>query len=155
MVSYKTASLISTSCQLGSLLSSADQATQDAYRDFGHYLGLAFQVQDDILGIWGNIMLVGKPVDSDLISRKKSLPVLYGLEKKGQFAQRWNGEQIKPEDVAGLADQLAVEGGRLFAQESADQMTDLALLALRTADPKGDAGEALYDLVSKLLSREA
>jgi geranylgeranyl diphosphate synthase, type I len=155
MIGDKTAALLATCCALGSLLSEADEATQEAYRDFGHYLGLAFQVQDDLLGIWGDSHLTGKSAQSDLVSRKTTLPVLFGLGKKGPFAQRWTEGALNPEDVPALADQLAAEGARLFTQETADQMTDLAFLSLRTANPKGEAGEALFELVTKLLIRDA
>jgi geranylgeranyl diphosphate synthase type I len=155
MVSDKTAALLAACCALGSLLSEVDESTQEAYRDFGHYLGLAFQVQDDLLGIWGDSVLTGKSAESDLASGKKSLPVLYGLGKNGPFARRWAEGPVRPEEVADLAEQLAVEGARLYTQETADQMTDLALQSLRMADPQGEAGEALFELANKLLNREA
>ena len=60
MISGKTAALLSVCTQVGSLLGGADEAAQEAYRNFGHYLGLAFQVQDDYLGIWGDSALTGK-----------------------------------------------------------------------------------------------
>jgi geranylgeranyl diphosphate synthase type I len=155
MVGFKTAALLSACCALGSLISGVDQMAQEAFRDFGHYLGLAFQAKDDYLGIWGDWRQTGKSADSDLVSKKKSLPVLYGLSKKGPFAERWEEGSINPDDVQGLADQLATEGGRLFTQETADQMTDMALEALRRADPKGKAGDALFELTNQLLLREA
>jgi geranylgeranyl diphosphate synthase type I len=154
MVAGKTAALISACGALGSLLSEGDKSTQEAYRDFGHYLGLAFQVQDDLLGIWGDSNLTGKSAGSDLLSGKKSLPVIYGLGKKGLFSQLWAVGHIHPEEVTNLADQLAAEGARLYTQETADRMTDMALQSLRMASPQGEAGEALFELVNKLLFRE-
>jgi geranylgeranyl diphosphate synthase type I len=155
MVRGKTAALLAACCALGSLLSDVDKAVQENYRDFGHYLGLAFQVQDDLLGIWGSSALTGKSVESDLVSGKKSLPVLFGIGKEGPFARRWTDGPVHPEEVNGLAEQLAAEGARLYTQEIADQMTDLALQSLRMANPQGEAGEALFELANKLLTREA
>jgi geranylgeranyl diphosphate synthase type I len=155
MVAGKTAALLAACCALGSLLSDVDQATQEAYRDFGHYLGFAFQIQDDLLGIWGDSALTGKSAESDLVSGKKSLPVLFGIGKNGPFAQRWAEGPVRTEEVSGLAEQLAAEGARLYAQETADQMNDLAVQSLRMADPQGQAGEALFELANKLLNREA
>jgi geranylgeranyl diphosphate synthase type I len=153
MVSGKTAALLSACCHLGALLGGADESMQDAYRSFGHYLGLAFQVQDDILGIWGDEALTGKSAASDLVEGKKSLPVLFGLQKKGPFAARWSEGRIRREEVEGLARQLASESAYGSAQDAARQMTDLALTSLREADPQGEAGEALVALADKLLKR--
>jgi len=154
MVSGKTAALLSACCHIGSLLGGADESKQDAYRSFGHYLGLAFQVEDDILGIWGDEAITGKSAANDLIEGKKSLPVLAGLSANGKFAARWRQSPIQAEEVQELARVLASEGGYETAVEAARQMTDLALMNLRGADPQGEAGEALFELANKLLKRK-
>ena len=154
MISGKTSALIAACCHIGALLGGADDEKQEVYRSFGHYLGLAFQVQDDILGIWGDEKVTGKSVASDLVEGKNSLPILAGLEKKGKFAERWAQGSIKPEEVREVSRLLASEGGLLAAQEAAKQMTDLALMNLREADPHGEAGEALFELTNRLLGRK-
>ena len=153
MVAGKTAALLSACCHLGAILGGADEAKQDAYKSFGQYLGLAFQVQDDILGIWGNEAVTGKSVASDLIEGKNSLPVLAGLSANKKFAERWRKGPIKPEEVEELAKLLAAEGGYEAAHNASTQMTDLALLNLREAEPQGEAGDALFDLAEMLLKR--
>ena len=155
MIAGKTATLLSACAQVGAVLGGAKEAAQEAYRDFGYYLGLAFQVQDDFLGIWGDSALTGKSVDSDLVTGKKSFPVLTGLGKNGPFARRWTEGPIRPDEVASVAEQLAREGVKLHTQESADQITDQALASLRTARPQGEAGEALFELARILLNRQA
>jgi len=154
MIAGKTAALISACCHLGALLGGADEEKQEVYRSFGHYLGLAFQVQDDILGIWGDEKVTGKSVASDLVEGKNSLPVLAGLDKKGKFAERWAKGPITPDEVGEISRLLASEGGLLVAQESAKQMTDLALRSLEEAEPGGEAGDALFGLAKKLLNRD-
>jgi geranylgeranyl diphosphate synthase type I len=154
MISGKTSALLSACCHIGALLGGADDEQQEIYRSFGHYLGLAFQVQDDILGIWGDEKIIGKSVASDLVEGKNSLPVLAGLDKKGKFAERWVQGPVQPEEVEELARILASEGGYGFAKEAAIQMTDMAINSLREADPQGEAGEALFELTNKLLNRE-
>jgi geranylgeranyl diphosphate synthase, type I len=155
MISGKTAALLSACTHIGALLGGAQDPIQDSYRSFGQYLGLAFQVQDDYLGIWGDSNLTGKSIESDLITRKNSLPVLYGLARKGPFANRWKEGAVHPDEVEHLSEQLAEEGSRLFTQETANQMNDLALQSLRAADPQGEAGDALFELTNKLLNRKA
>lgn len=154
MIAGKTAALISAACHLGALLGGADEEKQEVYRSFGHYLGLAFQVQDDILGIWGDENVTGKSVASDLVEGKNSLPVLAGLEKKGKFAERWAQGAIKQEEVREISRLLASEGGLLAAQDASRQMTDLALRSLEEAEPQGEAGEALFGLTNRLLGRD-
>ena len=153
MISGKTAALLSACCHIGALLGGADDAAKDAYRAFGHYLGLAFQVQDDILGIWGDEALTGKSVASDLIEGKNSLPVLAGLGANGKFAERWKQGPLRADEVQELARILANEGGYEAATDASRQMTDLALLSLREADPQGEAGDALFELTDRLLKR--
>jgi geranylgeranyl diphosphate synthase type I len=154
MVAGKTAALLSACCHIGALLGGADDSLQEAYRSFGHYLGLAFQVQDDILGIWGDEALTGKSAASDLMEGKKSLPVMAGLSANGRFAARWKQGPIQSAEVKELARVLASEGGYEKANDAAKQMTDLALMSLREADPQGEAGEALFELADKLLKRD-
>jgi geranylgeranyl diphosphate synthase, type I len=153
MISGKTAALLSACCHLGALLGGADEARQEAYRAFGHYLGLAFQVQDDILGIWGDEALTGKSAASDLLEGKNSLPVLVGLAANGKFAERWKQGPIQLDEVRELAHLLSAEGGYRMADEATKQMTDLALMSLREADPQGEGGDALFSLANKLLRR--
>jgi geranylgeranyl diphosphate synthase, type I len=153
MIAGKTAALLSACCHIGALLGGAQDTGQEAYRAFGHYLGLAFQVQDDILGIWGDEALTGKSAASDLIEGKNSLPVLAGMGANGKFAARWRQGSIRAEEVQQLAGVLASEGGYETATDVAKQMTDLALMSLREADPQGEAGDALFALTDKLLKR--
>src|SRR5688572_21899837 len=136
MISGKTAALLSACCHLGALLGVADESRQGSYRAFGHYLGLAFQVQDDILGIWGDESLTGKSAASDLVEGKNSLPVLAGLGTNGKFAARWQQGPIRVDEVQELARLLASEGGYEAATDAAKQMTDLALMSLREAEPQ-------------------
>jgi geranylgeranyl diphosphate synthase type I len=153
MVAGKTAALLSACTQIGAILGGADEDKQETYRAFGHYLGLAFQVQDDILGIWGNEAVTGKSAASDLVEGKNSLPVLAGLSRKGKFAKRWAEGPIRPEEVEELASVLATEGGYDTAYDAAKSMTDLAINSLQEANPQGEAGELLFQLADKLLNR--
>jgi len=155
MIRGKTAALIAASAEIGALAAQAGHEVCSAYRTFGNALGLAFQAQDDLLGIWGDSALTGKSAESDLVTGKKSLPVLYGLSQKGWFATRWHMAPITPQDVTLLARQLEIEGARQYTQAKADELTEQALKALQSANPQGEAGQALVELANWLLGRNS
>ncbi|MBN1399318.1 MAG: polyprenyl synthetase family protein [Anaerolineae bacterium] len=79
MIAGKTAALLSASVAVGALLGGATEAALAHWRRFGLALGLCFQVTDDGLGIWGDPRITGKSAASDILERKKTLPVLYAL----------------------------------------------------------------------------
>lgn len=155
MVSGKTAALLASCTQLGAMAAQADDSICEAYRRFGRLLGLAFQALDDLLGIWGDAALTGKSTESDLLSGKKSLPVLYGLSLGGPFALRWNQGAITAAEIPALAAQLEAEGARAYTMQRANELTDQALAALAEAHPLGEAGQALEALAKKLLQRDS
>jgi geranylgeranyl diphosphate synthase type I len=97
MVGGKTAALLSACTELGAIVANTNQSRREAFRDFGYRLGLAFQAQDDILGIWGDAASTGKSNESDLFAGKKSLPVIYGLDQQGPFATRFNRDPLRPD----------------------------------------------------------
>lgn len=154
MVSGKTAALLAACAELGALCAAADEATQRACRTYGEKLGLAFQIQDDILGIWGDPQLTGKSVASDLLAGKKSLPVLYGLQQGGAFAQRWLQGALTEDEVAHAASELQATGAKDYAQAQATALSAQALAALHQANPQGEAAQALYELTEELLKRK-
>ncbi|MFO8037665.1 MAG: polyprenyl synthetase family protein [Anaerolineales bacterium] len=153
MVKGKTAALLGAAMELGAICAEVSPVRRAAFREFGHQLGLAFQAQDDILGIWGEKEIIGKSIKSDLVTRKKTLPILYGLAQRKAFYQRWKGGRIPPEDVPALAQLLEEEGARSHAQREADRLTKSALDALKDANPEGKGGEALQALAEVLLKR--
>jgi len=154
MVEGKTGALIAAATQVGALTARAQPETCQQYREFGRSLGLAFQALDDWLGIWGDAALTGKSADSDLLAGKNSLPVVYGLNQRGPFYQRWIQGPITSDEVPALAKQLESEGSASYTQEAADRLTRQALEALEHAAPQGAAGEALYALALRLLQRK-
>ena len=81
MEAGKTGALLSCSAAIGAILGGAPAATVDALADFGRHLGIAFQAVDDLLGIWGEPSVTGKPVGNDLRQHKKSLPVAIALSR--------------------------------------------------------------------------
>jgi geranylgeranyl diphosphate synthase type I len=90
MVKGKTAELFALACELGGLLAGMNVRSCEFLRKFGLHIGYAFQIKDDILGIWGNPAQTGKSIESDLLSHKNTLPIVYGLTKSPMFRQLWD-----------------------------------------------------------------
>jgi geranylgeranyl diphosphate synthase type I len=154
MIEAKTAALIAASAQLGALIGGADQERTAHFERYGRSLGLAFQVQDDWLGIWGDPAVTGKSATSDLESRKKSLPVVYGLEHSPEFARAYARPPQPGESVTQIAAQLESLGARDYSQHIADELTAEAIQHGEAAAPAGEAGAALRELTDQLLHRD-
>lgn len=155
MVAGKTAALLAACAELGAVIAGASDEPRSHYRQFGYSLGLAFQAQDDLLGIWGDGSLTGKSAQSDLLSGKKSLPVLYGLSRDGAFADRWSQGPPGHAGVPEMAALLEAEGARAYTLDSVGRLTQQALEALDRAVPQGEAGQALRSLAHRLVNRQA
>jgi len=155
IVNGKTAALLSASTSIGALLSGCGPEGDESLRLFGFHLGRAFQVEDDILGIWGDEIQTGKPTGNDLMEGKNSLPVIFGLTKQNRFAETWAHGIHSQDQAAQAARDLIDEGALDFARRIAEEETDKALRYLLQAEPRGEAGEVLIDMTRRLLDRRA
>lgn len=155
MIEGKTAALISASVQLGSLIGGASDQTQQHLAEFGRSLGIAFQIQDDWLGIWGDAARTGKSTESDLLTGKKSLPIVFALQNDGKFAERWLAGPIQPDEVEYLAHLLMEEGAQTYTEKQAEDYTHQALQSLTSANLTNQAGQALHELALMLLKRNS
>jgi geranylgeranyl diphosphate synthase type I len=137
MASSKTGALLGCACALGGLSAGAEPAAVADFDDFGRHLGLAFQLVDDLLGIWGNPATTGKPVYSDLASRKKSLPVVAALTSNnaagGELARRYASDTLVDSDLPHLADLIDAAGARDWARQRADHHLRAATRSLERA----------------------
>jgi geranylgeranyl diphosphate synthase type I len=155
MISGKTAALIAASAQMGALAAGADDLQQEHYRAFGQNLGLAFQVLDDVLDIWGDPALTGKKEAVDIYDRKKSLPVLYALERSADLHQLYDLDQpMTDERVKEVITLLDSIEARPYAEHLARQYSEATLAELEAASPSGQAGDVLYEMVDYLLKRK-
>ncbi|MER7541712.1 family 2 encapsulin nanocompartment cargo protein polyprenyl transferase [Spirillospora sp. NPDC127506] len=128
MANRKTGALMGAACALGALYGGAATAEADRLRTFGERFGLAFQLTDDLLGIWGDPAVTGKPVRSDLHNRKKSLPVVAALTSATPAAAeladlyRPRGEPLSAGDTARAAALIEATGARAWAAAHADTL---------------------------------
>ncbi|MHB1161054.1 MAG: polyprenyl synthetase family protein [Chloroflexota bacterium] len=159
MIEGKTAALLEASCFLGALYGAADEAALGGYSGFGRFLGLAFQIQDDYLGIWGDPKETGKPAAADVASKKKTIPLLYALERAAPvdrarlqeiLSRPGVADDSETADVLGILDRC--DAARYTAAE-VERTSRLALDALGSARPERAAGEQLAALCRKLIIR--
>ncbi len=155
MIAGKTAALLATAAHLGALAAGASDEVQEHYRAFGHHLGMAFQVMDDVLDIWGDPAVTGKAAAYDIRQRKKSLPVLYGLARSTELRDLYARSEALDEDtVSHAVALLEAVGARQYAEGLARTYSEHTRTHLKAASPQGEAGEALFELVENLLHRE-
>jgi geranylgeranyl diphosphate synthase type I len=150
MISGKTAALLGATAAIGATLAGSPAIAH--YEAFGRELGLAFQVQDDILGIWGDEAFTGKPADSDVATRKKTLPVVYALERSEKLRALYAAPEV---DVPAAIAEMDAVGARTFAEQAAREHHGRSLAALRASGASDDAGQALLELAESLLGRAA
>ncbi|MFC7842600.1 polyprenyl synthetase family protein [Streptomyces sp. NPDC057382] len=152
MAERKTGALLGCAAALGAVLGGADPATAAALDRAGRHLGVAFQIADDVLGIWGDPDVTGKPVHGDLRERKKTYPVLaaLGSPQGGRIAAllEAGGE---PEAAAALIEEA---GGRTAALAEARRHVAAVERALAGAPLAAGAAGDLRTLLGHMVRRD-
>jgi len=157
MIGRKTAALISASVEAGALLATDDEQVIGRYRTFGWALGLAFQINDDLLGIWGEAQSTGKE-PSDISRHKKTLPVLYAFEQAlpldaERLHEVYRLDEPGEADVTEAIAILERSGARDYSRERARHFRDLALSELTAAGVVGpEARRRLEEIVTSVIS---
>jgi geranylgeranyl diphosphate synthase, type I len=157
MVTRKTAVLLAACCELGALAANASDADALALGEFGLHLGISFQMQDDILGIWGDPTVTGKPDAADLLRRKQSLPVIYALAGEASDGPIHRLYATPAGDDAGLAEAreaIDASGAQAYTAQLAElhYVTACAALA-RVQVVDGAVQTQLQVLAASLLGR--
>lgn len=153
MISGKSAALLSACAQIGALIATGDYDRSLPYAQFALNMGIAFQIRDDILGIWGEEAVIGKSAATDILSKKKSLPVLYGLQQSQQLVDIYSKDELNEADVQAAVELLDSIDAKQFAMEKEQLYYDRALQSLDQADPQGQAGQWLRQFVAVLFRR--
>ncbi|MGH3914046.1 MAG: polyprenyl synthetase family protein [Pseudonocardiaceae bacterium] len=141
MATSKTAALLECACALGALLAGAEPPRVRQLGQFGHHLGMAFQLADDLLGIWGDSETTGKPVRADLRAAKKSLPIVAALASgtaaAGELSALYlRSEPLEDSDLEQAVRLVEQAGGRAWAQDEAARQLAAALSCLADAAPR-------------------
>lgn len=153
MICGKSAALLAACAQIGAIIAHADPQQIDAFASFGLNLGIAFQIHDDILGIWGDPQVTGKSAATDILYRKKSLPILYGLNLSDQLMdiyQRVNFGEKEVQEAVAILDELQAKD---YALEQEKLYYERAMTAFEEANPQAEAAERLLDFIQFLLNR--
>ncbi|GAB3659601.1 polyprenyl synthetase family protein [Actinocorallia lasiicapitis] len=152
MAMGKTGSLLGCATAVGWLLGGGDEEGADRMEKVGRHLGLGFQAADDVLGIWGDPELTGKPVFNDLRQGKKSLPVIAAMSQGAPgLADRLAARPDDPDSAAEAAALIEQAGGRTFTENLAAEELDAALAILAELD--SPAARDLEVLAAFLVNR--
>jgi geranylgeranyl diphosphate synthase type I len=161
MIRHKTAALLAAAAELGAIIATDRPGTVEHHRKFGENLGMAFQIQDDILGIWGDEQITGKSAATDIRDRKKTLPVVYALRQDADpdaasridhlYTQMGALDQESIQEVIGLLESV---GAQQHAEKMARRYYRQALDHLDRTGPVNDAQTQLRELAASLLGRE-
>jgi geranylgeranyl diphosphate synthase, type I len=159
MAGDKTAALMSCACSIGSIHVGAAPQLAMGLAAFGAHAGLAFQLTDDLLGIWGAPEVTGKPVRSDLRARKKSLPVVAALSagtaEAGELAALLAREEALSEDDLALAAGLVeAAGGKTWTENEAATQLAAAHKCLADTDMPGDVRAEFAGIAEFITARQ-
>lgn len=156
----KTAAMFAAPFAVGALLGGAEASVVDAFRQFGRHIGLAFQAVDDILGIWGDPAVTGKPASDDLLARKMTYPVVSAMHANGSaepaaraLREAYATPSAPGEDTTAIARLVEAAGGRARTQTMAEREEEAALDALRHAGLTASAIAACAEFTRAAIAR--
>lgn len=160
MIEGKTAALLEFATHGGALLGTDDRDVAENYRRFGLHLGLAFQIRDDYLSIWGDTHITGKPPFSDLRNKKKSLPITYAFSHlQGAELERVQSiyahvdEAMTDEEIHEVLGLLEKINTPDYTRQLAEYHTNEALTWLNKGELDNDAQRHLQTLAHQLTGR--
>ena len=160
MEAAKTGALLGYSSSVGAILSGADENTCNALEVFGYELGLAYQAVDDVLGIWGDPKITGKPAGNDLREKKKSMPVSIVLSANNSDSEKLleifsTKEDLDEEEIVRASALIENAGGREATLEEADKHLKRAIEFLNNADIRKETFCELEEIAHFVVNRDS
>lgn len=159
MIELKTAVLIAASVKIGAIIGGAPEKDSEYLYEFGRNLGMAFQVQDDLLDIYGDIKLFGKIPGGDIVANKKTFLSVKAFElSKGNqfrkiqdiFSDKVSDPELKVRSVMEIYDNLNI---RSLTENLAGEYIEKAFSMLEKADVSGERKKEISSLASSLIGR--
>lgn len=131
IIRRKTAVFIACCCRIGALLGGADEATAQHLNRFGHHVGMAFQLRDDLLDYLGDPTRTGKPVGTDFRDGNATLPLIHALASSNhttrEYARSGFGSSASSDEIVAVIEAIRSSGGDAHAERLAEQHADRAL----------------------------
>lgn len=156
IISDKTASLLSTCCQIGATSATSDPGIRDAMKEYGENLGLVFQIRDDLLDFIGRKSITGKPSGLDIKEKKLTLPLIHAIScaprSQSKLILRMIKNGAKKHDIHEIVEFAHEFGGIDYARTRAAEYSDKALRALEIL-PRTPAKESLMMFVDYVMER--
>jgi geranylgeranyl diphosphate synthase, type I len=157
MISRKTGVLFACACRMGAMAAGASNAQSDAYAAYGMQLGIAFQEQDDLLGVWGLSADTGKPDAADIIERKRGLPAAMALGRSDTppwLSAAYSEERaMQPATVDRIIAHFDALDVRSAVETRVHERYQQALACLDVAEPREPARSYLAAVCEALVSR--
>ncbi len=159
MIRLKTSVLLGCACKVGAIIAGADEANANALYEVGQNLGLAFQLQDDVLDVWGDEATFGKEIGGDIMNNKKTYLLINALNRAqgddlGEL-RRWITDEyaMRQEKVPAVRAIYERLGLRQLAQEAIAAYTQKALDGLAQVDMDDDARKEFAEFINRLVNR--
>lgn len=157
IISDKTASLLSTCCETGAKAVTKDPAKIEAMKNYGEYLGIAFQIRDDVLDIIGKSSIIGKPQGGDIREKKITLPLIYALRNVDKSKSREIKKLIKNNSIKGNVEKviefIIENDGIQYADKIAKEYVIKAKKCLEIF-PDSESKIAFIDLIDFVVTRK-
>lgn len=159
IISDKTASLISSCCEIGALSATDNKLHHQAMANYGEYLGIAYQIRDDIFDYKGNSNVIGKPVGNDLKEKKLTLPLIHSFKNVPRKDARAilnliKEGNLKKKDFDRISKFVTDFGGIEYAETKAKEFTNKAIAEIE-AFSDSPSKESLKNLTKFVISRES
>ncbi|MDD6025085.1 MAG: polyprenyl synthetase family protein [bacterium] len=160
MIRLKTSVLLGCACKMGALIGGADEATAQRFYEIGENLGLAFQLQDDMLDVWGDEATFGKAIGGDIMNNKKTFLLINACQRatddnRIELALWLNTENasraVKVPAVTAIYERL---GLKELSEAEIAKYNDKAMAAVFETAVDEPAKKAFIDLISRLVKRD-
>lgn len=156
-IAAKTATLLAASCDIGALLGALDREAREAMLSYGHILGLAFQITDDVLDYVESEQEIGKPIGHDIAEGFATLPLMLAMREsksaEGLSKILRDGRKLTPDEAREVVDLVRASGAPNAAIAVAQEYASIARRHIRSIEPS-DARDALAALAGYVVSRK-